>query len=405
VQHEHAVVNSMRLLEPEGEIKLTIAAMGDIGVIGSARTRARSEGYDAVFAAARPHLAGADVVFANFELPIGRPEWIRPRISREFWQDEEVCWALARAGARVVSLATNHMMDCGRQGLELTLKTCAAVGLQVMGAGTDLETARRPARLSLRGRRVVWLSYGHTANGIAGPTSPGIAPLDPDLIEEDLRRWRREADLLFVSMHWGSMYVEYPPPRVLELARLVASCGADLVVGHHPHVLQGAERIGSTLVLYSVGDMAFNCRSGAVYSHFNDHRDTAVFRAMIAPVPGLDVFPLGVDEDGFAVTPDPVEAEAVLQRLRRISDGLGRGTERYAEEAAPRLLQYELDSLIQHLRRGRIDLVFKLLLALRPRHLPLLWNGLRRSGKRRYRQPEQPEPRGREREPARSRER
>jgi poly-gamma-glutamate capsule biosynthesis protein CapA/YwtB (metallophosphatase superfamily) len=369
----------MRLLKSEEDPRLEVAAVGDVGVIGSARTRARREGFDAVFAAVRPHLEGADCAFANFELPVGKPEWVRPGRSAEFWQDPEVCGALARAGVGVVALATNHMMDCGPQGLDLTLETCASAGLQVMGAGRDLEAARRPVQFRIRDQRVAWLSYGQASDGIAAPGRPGIAPLDAGLIREDLVHWRSGADLLLVSVHWGSMYVDYPPPRVVGLARMISECGADLVLGHHPHVLQGAERIGKTLVLYSLGDIAFNCRSGDVYSKFNQFRETAVFRAALSSCPGLDVVPLGIDEDGFPIAAGAAAGGALLEKLRRISEGLDRAAERFRAESTPKLLHYELDSLRQHLRKGRIDRALKLILSVRPRHLPLLWNGLVRS--------------------------
>src|SRR5262252_3479343 len=107
----------MRLLEPRGATRLRLAAIGDVGVVGSGRTRARAEGYAVAVAAVAPALRAADLAFANVEIPFGRAEWVRPGRTREFWQDPEVAGALAGAGVHLVSLANNHTMDCGPRGL------------------------------------------------------------------------------------------------------------------------------------------------------------------------------------------------------------------------------------------------------------------------------------------------
>ncbi|HYM80222.1 MAG TPA: CapA family protein, partial [Candidatus Limnocylindria bacterium] len=114
----------MQLLEPQGEVRMRIAAIGDVAVIGSARARARRDGYDAVLEALGPGLRAADVGFANLEMPVGAPEWVRPGRAPEFWNEPDLIPALVRAGVHVVSLANNHLMDCGPRGLERTRAAC-----------------------------------------------------------------------------------------------------------------------------------------------------------------------------------------------------------------------------------------------------------------------------------------
>jgi poly-gamma-glutamate synthesis protein (capsule biosynthesis protein) len=114
-------VSGERLLEPVGPVRLSLAAIGDVGVIGSARARAAREGWDAVFAAVAPALRAADLGFANLEMPVAEAGQVRPGRSPEFRHDAQVLPALARAGVRVLALANNHIMDCGPRGLEHTL--------------------------------------------------------------------------------------------------------------------------------------------------------------------------------------------------------------------------------------------------------------------------------------------
>lgn len=376
----------MRALEPRGEVRLRIAAIGDIGLIGSARSRAAREGWDAAFAPLVPALAAADQAFANLEFPVGERAWVRPGRADEFFHDAEVPAALARAGVQVVSLANNHMMDCGEQGLERTLELCRAAGLTPIGAGRDLAEARTPARMTVRGQRLVWLAYGTTTNDAAASGRPGIAPLDAAVVAEDCARWRAEADVLVVSAHWGSMYVDYPPPRVTEVANAILAAGADLVIGHHPHVLQGIERRDRALVLYSLGDAVFNCRAGDFHAEVaaTKRLESGVFTVLVAAdAPGLEVVPTRLDDDGFPRLLTEAEREPALARLDALSEGLADAAANFAASSAPTLLQYELQSLGTYLRQGRWDRVAKLLGSVRPRHFPLLWAAVSRRGKRR----------------------
>ncbi len=375
----------MRLLEPAGEPYFTLAAIGDVGVIGSARARAAREGWDAPFAALAPAFAAADLSFANLEFPVGRRDWVKAGRADEFFHDDDIAAALVRAGVKVVSLANNHMMDCGPQGLARTLEVCRSAGLAVMGAGADLAAARAPARFTVRGTRVALLAYSQTSTDAAGAQSPGIAPLDPMMITEDVARARSQTDVVIVSVHWGSMYVDYPPPRVLDQAKAILAAGPDVVLGHHPHVLQGAERRGRTIVLYSMGDAVFNCRAGDFHAQVSAQvrLESAVFMLTLAhDAHGLDVQPLQLDDDGFPSAAAGPPADAALARWRGLSDGLADAEARFAAEGAPRLLQYELQSLGTYVRQGRWDRVVKLLGSVRPRHLPLLWTALTRGKKK-----------------------
>ena len=375
----------MRLLEPRGAIRLKVAAVGDIGLVGGGRARARREGHDAAFAALVPSFRAVDLSFANVEMPFGQADWIEPGRTVEFWQDAEVAPALARAGVRVVSVANNHTMDCGPRGLTRTLQACRDAGLATVGAGEDLEAARVPARLEVNGLRVVVLAYAATHGDAARVGKPGVAPLDPELIRADMARWRPEADVLIVSAHWGSMYVDYPPPRVIELARAIEDQGADLVLGHHPHVIQGYRRRGRCLTLFSLGEVAFNSRSGDFHASLASElrREAAVFTAILAEEPGLELTPLWLDVDGFPTLADAALAERVGERLVRISTGLEEAARRFHSESAPQLLGYELEKLGHYVRQGRLDKIVRMIGTFRPRHVPMLWHAVWRGARSR----------------------
>ena len=373
----------MRLLEPVGPVAMRVAAVGDVAMLARVRARARRDGFDAPLAALAPALRGADWAFANLEFPVADAGWVRPGRAAEFHHDPELPAALARSGVRVVSLANNHLMDCGERGLIRTLETCRAAGLEAIGAGLDLEKARRPASFESGGRRVKVLAYATPSEDAATLSRAGFAPLEESVVRADIERWRGESDVLVVSAHWGSMYVDFPPPRVIEWAERLEGWGADLVLGHHPHVMQGFRRRGRMLTLFSLGDAAFDPASGDFEATVASasRRESAVFTALIADQPGLDCAPLALDEDGVPAIPPAAVGEAIAARLRRLSAGLDDAGARFAEESAPQLLRYELQSLGTYLRQRRFGRVARLLGSVRPRHLPLLWSALRHMGR------------------------
>jgi hypothetical protein len=232
----------------------------------------------------------------------------------------------------------------------------------------------------VKGLRVIVLAYAATHGDAAGPSRPGVAPLETGLIREDMERWRPEADVLVVSTHWGSMYVDYPPPRVLEMARAIEDQGADVILGHHPHVLQGFRRRGRCLTLFSLGEAAFNSRSGDFHARLAAElrRESAIVRVTLAEEAGLDIDPLWLDADGFPTAADPAMAARIIERLKRISERLEEAAARYHAESAPQLLGYELQKLGHYVRQGRLDKIVRMIGTLRPRHVPMLWHAVRR---------------------------
>lgn len=373
-----------RLIAPVGNVRLSFAAIGDVGIIGRARARAQRDGYDAVLAALAPAVSAGAFGFANLEMPMAEPRYLRPGRSPEFWQAPAVAPALRRAGVRVVSLANNHVMDGGSAGLEQTIEACRNAGLEVAGAGRNLLAARVPATLDVGGVTVRLLAYSSPSRDQAGPDTPGFAPLDAALIEEDLARWRSSSDVVIVSAHWGSMYVDQPPRRVTDMARLALAHGAAVVLGHHPHVLQGYGVSAEGLALYSLGDAVFDAGAGdfAARTGAETRRESGVFTVDVAERHGLRYLPLHLDADGVPVATEAGRGAAQRARLERLSAELAEDGDAFSVASAGTLLRYEFESLGHYLRQGRWGKAVRLLASMRPRHLPLLWQGLTRLRRR-----------------------
>ncbi len=241
----------------------TIAAVGDL-MLGN-----RTEPFLTEFGAAypfgevMPYLAGADVVVGNLESPISVRGTAVENKKFTLRAGPLAAEALHQAGIRVVSLANNHSMDFGPIALKDTLTALDERGILYTGAGMDLNDARAPAILKLKGRTIAFLSYSLTfpLEFFASASRPGTAPGYAEFVKADIERVRAASDLVVVSFHWGAELMTTAKDYQIELGRLAIDWGADLVLGHHPHILQELEIYKGRLIAYSLGNFVFGSES------------------------------------------------------------------------------------------------------------------------------------------------
>ena len=173
--------------------------------------------------------------------------------------------ALKGAGVDVVSLANNHGLDFGREGLFDTLAAARAAGLPLVGLGEDEDAAYAPHVVEVKGQRIAVLGATQVLDGqyvdawTARGDAPGMASAKRvDRLLEEVRRARAEADTVVVHLHWGEERNPCPLPRQQELAQQLVDAGADVVVGGHAHVLLGGGMLGDAYVDYGLGNFVFS---------------------------------------------------------------------------------------------------------------------------------------------------
>jgi len=229
---------------------------------------------------------------------------------------------LSRAGINVVTLANNHLLDCGRAGVLETLDALAAAGVAPIGAGVDETAAHAPRILQAGPYRVGLLGYYWNRRTASRGKLPGSAMDTPAELQTDIRTLRNEVDRLVVTFHWGMPYVREPSAEDRVKARFVVDCGADIVVGHHPHVIQPFEIYRGCPIFYSVGNFAFgsgNSRGEGLLVGVRFEENQTV----------LYVYPLYVKNRDPRVDYQPKalkgeSAKRILQHLAEISGASGR---------------------------------------------------------------------------------
>ena len=199
----------------------------------------------------------ADMAFANLETPLSD----RARHSGAFMTPTAFADGLRWAGIDVVSTANNHALDAEGEGILHTREALRRAGIGAVGTGRNLEDARAPFILERQGIRVAFLGYSMFVNGgdggFATATRSGVVPLDPFIIKEDIRRVRARADYVAVSFHWSIENSQDVHPADQAFARDIIDAGADLVLGHHPHVPRGLEVYNGKVIFYSLGNLIF----------------------------------------------------------------------------------------------------------------------------------------------------
>jgi poly-gamma-glutamate synthesis protein (capsule biosynthesis protein) len=216
-----------------------------------------------------PLLREADLAVANLECVLstqGEP------MDKSYLIRAHPRWGetLVEGGFGLVTLANNHGLDYGHEGLAETLDTLAALGIAQVGAGRSREEAHAPALFDLNGVRIAVLGYAAARwNGsVDVPATDRLAWAEPAAMQADVHAVRDQADLVVVLLHAGTEYAAEPSSDQVRVARAAVDAGADLVVGHHPHVTQTVERYGQGLIVYSLGNALFDIpRPAAMRGH------------------------------------------------------------------------------------------------------------------------------------------
>jgi poly-gamma-glutamate capsule biosynthesis protein CapA/YwtB (metallophosphatase superfamily) len=239
--------------------QLTLALAGDTMLgRGVARTLATTSPEALVAPEVQAALGQADLVVLNLECCIserGR-RWEAPGKPFFFRAPPRAVELLVLLGVDCVTLANNHALDYGVDALADTLDHLAAAGIATVGAGADLEQARRPAELAAGGLRVAVLGVtDHPADFAAGPGRPGVAFADlgrqvPGWLAALVREAGAQADVTLVTPHWGPNMTPAPVRHVRRAAGALVDLGATLIAGHSAHVPHGI----AGRVLYDLGD-------------------------------------------------------------------------------------------------------------------------------------------------------
>lgn len=220
---------------------------------------------------------------------------------------------LKSGGVDIVNLADSRTMDYQAAGLEETLKTLDNAGIQYVGAGENAKAAQRPKIVDVKGQRIAYLGYSEAELQAAGAAKAGVNPRQNERVAADIQAIRPQVDWVIVNYHWGEELAKYPADWQIDLAHTTIDHGADVVVGHHSHSLQGAEIYKGRPIVYSLGNFIFGEKASTDY-------DTAVLKVGVKDRQ-MKVELLPVEVKGLqpsVVSGD--RAQEILHQIENVSD-------------------------------------------------------------------------------------
>jgi poly-gamma-glutamate synthesis protein (capsule biosynthesis protein) len=282
----------------------------------------------APFQFVRDTLQAFDVVFGNLECPVSEQGGVteHPRNNIIFTAPPVAAWSLARGGLDIVSTANNHVMDFGVTALHETRMWLDSAGVAHVGTSADRARLYEPTVLTRNGIRMAFFACTEFVNDDPGGWREVVAAADTAALFPRMRIWRDSVDFLIVSIHGGQEYTDKPGRAMQEFGRAAVDAGADLVLGHHPHVPHGVERYRGGWIVHSLGNFVFRQPGRFWTQHGIALSLTLSRREGIRRMENVRILPVRSDFRPAFVQPGP-DYDKVLARVRALST---KGTEESA---------------------------------------------------------------------------
>ncbi len=243
------------------EKKLSIIMVGDSLIHGAvwqdAEIGKNQYNFYKIIEPIKPIIKKHDLAFYNQESILGGTSLGLSTYPR-FNSPQEAGDAFVDAGFNLVSLANNHTLDRGEKAIISSSKYWSTKkGVITAGSYTSWDERGKVIIGEKNGIKYALLSYTTLTNGLKTPTGKGylVDIYSNELAKKDIEKYRDKVDLLMVSMHWGVEYSHNPSKQQKEIATFLANNEVDIVIGHHPHVVQPVEFINDTMVIYSLGNI------------------------------------------------------------------------------------------------------------------------------------------------------
>lgn len=332
---QSVVETEQKLPESEKEVvserhptRFTIVAVGDIMLARGVGGWIRRNSVNYPFEHTREIISGGDIAFGNLETTLATSGTKLPGKGIWFRAVPEAAQGLKNAGFDILSLANNHILDYDTPALMETIETLERWHLGNVGAGENLKKARQPLMIIENGMKVGFLAYNefynyyysyfYKRNFEATDVQAGTAPMKEELIEEDVKRLREICDIVVVSLHWGTEDSNNTNNNQKELAHKIIDWGADVILGHHPHVLQGLEFYKGKPIAYSLGNFVFD-------QNDENNKQSIILEIVFEDnyVNQVSATPVYIVNKSQPVVPEDWRKEYIIDKIIKLSNKMG----------------------------------------------------------------------------------
>lgn len=239
-----------------------LTLVGDIQLSRQVATKINQSGVNFPFEKTISLTNDFGITVGNLESPFTLNRTNTNSNSMIFGAETKTVEGLKNAGFDLLNLANNHFSNQGQDGMDLTFKTLNDNNIDYFGAGINFDSAHKPVIKKIGNIKIAFLGYTDKdvlpGNSIANTDTPGVAVIDIEQAKIDIATAKTQADMVVVSMHSGTEYTPNPNQNQIEFAHAAIDNGADLVLGHHPHVVQAIEDYKGKKIFYSLGNFIFD---------------------------------------------------------------------------------------------------------------------------------------------------
>lgn len=291
----------------------------------------RKAGGDSIFKVVKPILERGDIVFGNLEavLASGILGKTAPEHRSLIGSPSSVS-SLKQAGFNVLSIANNHALEYGNTAMLDTIEHLKKELIRTIGQNLEI--------IEINGIKLAFLAYCLIDDPTAyTPTK------NPDQIYSQIKKAKSVADLVIVSMHWGDEFIQKPSLMQIKMAHKMIDSGASLIIGHHPHVVQGMEKYNNGLIAYSLGNFVFDM------GYIPETRKSIILECSInctGNITEYNIHPIYINDNLQPVHLSGVEREQALDDIERLSRCIYERGENYLES-----YEVELCSRRKHARK------------------------------------------------------
>ncbi|WP_411953252.1 CapA family protein [Alkalibacillus sp. S2W] len=250
------------LSNKQSQKSITLNAVGDILIhdrVYHGAKEGRNYHFKPMLSVIKPQLESANLLFANQETMLAGEEMGLSGYP-QFNAPKSVAEALKHVSTDIVSLANNHTLDYGQEAIEKTTDLLRNLSIDYIGSYQSESDQQQPRILEENGISVGFTAYTYGTNGIPRPDDQDylVQYIRDGNIKDDINEIEKQADFTVVSLHFGNQYEPLPTQNQKKLVRELTEAGADIILGHHPHVLQPIERVKTenhqSVVVYSLGN-------------------------------------------------------------------------------------------------------------------------------------------------------
>ena len=296
--------------------QITLTIFGDICPVADTVSAFCSERPDLLLSKEILNIINAsDVTVGNLECAVtDRPVPIK-KTGPILYASSKCVTTLATAGFSALSLANNHIRDCGSSCVDDTITICEQNGIFTFGAGQTAKVAKRPYIVSVKGKKIAFVSFAEEEFNAVSGNGSGAAILDVYYDFEHISRIRKEVDFLVVLYHGGIEYHPYPSPLLQKRCRRLAEVGADLVLCQHSHCIGSFEEYDGTTILYGQGNSLFGYRR----NNASWNRSMLVRATIDGNVSKVEFLPCEVKEDSILHLCEKRKADEIIKEFENRS--------------------------------------------------------------------------------------